>query len=183
MAANHSNTTIVRSNYLYPENHHFYEKSLQLWESLEQDLNFNVMFSRRGHLTLAHNDSSLRTMRWRAEVNKLEGVDSEVIGPDEALALMPAAQDPAIRSLMFVLAVSLMGSEDLDASVLLLPMAISTIPATPMALWCTRRSYPINAPIKAEIATEDPDRREELRPDQDEDDQDEGAAVHGSPQR
>jgi len=47
------------------------------------------MFSQRGHLTLAHNDASLRTMRWRAEVNKLEGVDSEVIGPDEIKRLVP----------------------------------------------------------------------------------------------
>jgi sarcosine oxidase subunit beta len=52
-------------------------------------LNFNVMFSRRGHLTLAHNDSSLRTMRWRAEVNKVAGIDSEVIGPDEIKQLVP----------------------------------------------------------------------------------------------
>src|SRR5436190_23677721 len=42
------NTTIVRSNYLFPENNRFYEKSLQLWEGLEQDLNFNVMMSQRG---------------------------------------------------------------------------------------------------------------------------------------
>ena len=47
------------------------------------------MFSQRGHLTLAHNDSSLRTMRWRAEVNKLQGVDSEVIGPAEIARLVP----------------------------------------------------------------------------------------------
>src|SRR5258708_22218885 len=47
------------------------------------------MFSRRGHLTLAHSDSSLRTMRWRAEVNKAEGVDSEVIGPAEIKRLAP----------------------------------------------------------------------------------------------
>src|SRR5438309_6067951 len=47
------------------------------------------MFARRGHLTLAHNDGSLRTMRWRAEVNKLEGVQSEVIGPSEVKRLVP----------------------------------------------------------------------------------------------
>src|SRR6266852_64312 len=47
------------------------------------------MFSRRGHLTLAHNDSSLRTMRWRAEVNQVQGVDSEVIGPGEIKRLVP----------------------------------------------------------------------------------------------
>jgi sarcosine oxidase subunit beta len=47
------------------------------------------MFAQRGHLTLAHTDSSLRTMSWRAEVNKLEGVDSEIIGPDEIKGLVP----------------------------------------------------------------------------------------------
>src|SRR5215204_1458314 len=77
------NTAIIRSNYLTPEGVRFYDKSVKLYETLSADLNYNVMFAQRGHLTLAHNDSSLRTMRWRAEVNKLEGVDSEVIGPDE----------------------------------------------------------------------------------------------------
>ena len=47
------------------------------------------MFSQRGHRTLAHSDASLRTMRWRAEVNKVEGVDSEVIGPAEIKRLVP----------------------------------------------------------------------------------------------
>ncbi|MGH9038501.1 MAG: FAD-dependent oxidoreductase, partial [Acidimicrobiia bacterium] len=75
------NTAILRSNYLTPEGVAFYDRSLKLYERLATELNFNVMFSQRGHLTLAHNDSSLRTMRWRAEVNKLAGVDSEVIGP------------------------------------------------------------------------------------------------------
>jgi sarcosine oxidase, subunit beta len=83
------NTAIVRSNYLTPEGVHFYDRSVKLYENLSAELNFNVMFSQRGHLTLAHNDSSLRTMRWRAEVNKLEGVDSEVIGPAEIKKLVP----------------------------------------------------------------------------------------------
>ena len=83
------NTAIVRSNYLTPEGVTFYDRSVKLYEQLAAELNFNVMFSQRGHLTLAHNDSSLRTMRWRAEVNKLQGVDSEVIGPDEIARLVP----------------------------------------------------------------------------------------------
>jgi sarcosine oxidase subunit beta len=83
------NTAIVRSNYLTPEGVAFYDRSVKLYEELAAELNFNVMFSQRGHLTLAHNDSSLRTMRWRAEVNKLQGVDSEVIGPDEIARLVP----------------------------------------------------------------------------------------------
>jgi sarcosine oxidase subunit beta len=83
------NTAIIRSNYLTPEGIRFYDRSVKLYETLSADLNFNAMFAQRGHLTLAHNDSSLRTMHWRAEVNKLEGVDSEVIGPDEIKKLVP----------------------------------------------------------------------------------------------
>jgi sarcosine oxidase, subunit beta len=83
------NTAILRSNYLTPEGVRFYDRSVQLYEHLAADLNFNVMFSQRGHLTLAHNDSSLRTMHWRAEVNKLQGVDSRVIEPAEVKKLVP----------------------------------------------------------------------------------------------
>ncbi len=83
------NTAIIRSNYLTPDGVRFYDRSVKLYEQLAAELNFNVMFSQRGHLTLAHNDGSLRTMRWRAEVNKLEGVDSEVIGPAEIAKLVP----------------------------------------------------------------------------------------------
>jgi sarcosine oxidase subunit beta len=84
------NTAIVRSNYLTPEGVRFYNRSVKLYEKLAADLNFNVMFSQSGHLTLAHTDSSLRTMRWRAEVNKLEGVRSEVIDPQQIKRLVPS---------------------------------------------------------------------------------------------
>ena len=83
------NTSILRSNYLTPEGVAFYDRSLDLYRDLAEDLNFNVMFGPRGHLTLAHNDSSLRTMHWRAEVNKVQGVDSSVIGPAEIAQLVP----------------------------------------------------------------------------------------------
>jgi sarcosine oxidase, subunit beta len=83
------NTAILRSNYLTPEGVRFYDRSLELYRHLAAELNFNVMFSRRGHLTLAHNDGSLRTMRWRAEVNKTVGVDSEVIDPAQVAELVP----------------------------------------------------------------------------------------------
>src|SRR5579862_3666311 len=83
------NTAILRSNYLTPEGVRFYDRSMQLYRTLAADLDYNVMFSRRGHLTLAHNDSSLRTMRWRAEVNQLQGVDSEVIDAAEIKRLVP----------------------------------------------------------------------------------------------
>lgn len=83
------NTAIVRANYLTPEGVLFYDESLKLYEHLAQTLDFNVMFSQRGHLTLAHTDASLRTMRWRAEVNQIQGVDSRVIEPAEIKQLVP----------------------------------------------------------------------------------------------
>ena len=83
------NTAIVRSNYLTPEGILFYDESVKLYEDLADDLDFNVMFSQRGHLTLAHTDSSLRTMRWRAEVNQIQGVNSRVIYPAEIKELAP----------------------------------------------------------------------------------------------
>lgn len=92
------NTAILRSNYLTPEGVRFYDRSVQLYQRLATDLDYNVMFSQRGHLTLAHSDASLRTMRWRAEVNKVEGVDSEVIGPAEIKRLAPFLDvSPATR--------------------------------------------------------------------------------------
>ncbi|MDH3293740.1 MAG: FAD-dependent oxidoreductase, partial [Acidimicrobiia bacterium] len=84
------NTAIVRSNYLTPEGVAFYDRSLKLYASMAVDLNINVMFSERGHLTLAHTDGALRTMNWRAEVNKLQGIDSSVIDPVEVKRLVPS---------------------------------------------------------------------------------------------
>jgi len=84
------NTAIVRSNYLTPEGVAFYDRSLTLYNSMARDLNLNVMFSERGHLTLAHTDSALRTMHWRAEVNKLQGINSSVIDPAEVKRLTPS---------------------------------------------------------------------------------------------
>jgi sarcosine oxidase subunit beta len=85
------NTTIVRSNYLTPEGVAFYDKSVKLWQDLAEDFDLNLFYSTRGHFTLAHTDSAMRTMRWRAEVNKHLGVDSEVVdaaGVAEALPMM-----------------------------------------------------------------------------------------------
>ena len=73
------NTTIVRSNYLTPEGVKFYDTSLKLFEDLAEEFDLNIFYSTRGHFTLAHSDSALRTMRWRAEVNKHYGIDSEVV--------------------------------------------------------------------------------------------------------
>ncbi|NBT06751.1 MAG: FAD-dependent oxidoreductase, partial [Betaproteobacteria bacterium] len=76
------NTTIIRSNYLTPEGVKFYDTSVKLWQDLSEDFDLNLFYSTRGHFTLAHTDSAVRTMRWRAEVNKHYGVDSELVGPD-----------------------------------------------------------------------------------------------------
>ncbi|HXL85345.1 MAG TPA: FAD-dependent oxidoreductase, partial [Casimicrobiaceae bacterium] len=84
------NTAIVRSNYLTPEGVAFYAESVALFQGLSQELDFNIMYSERGHLTLAHTDAALRTSRWRAEVNKHLGVDSELIGPDDIRRICPA---------------------------------------------------------------------------------------------
>lgn len=83
------NTSILRSNYLTPEGVRFYDRSLQLYEDLSGELNFNLMFDQMGHMSLAHDDGGLRTMRWRAEVNKAQGVDSTIIDPDEIAELVP----------------------------------------------------------------------------------------------
>jgi len=73
------NTTIIRSNYLTPEGVKFYDESVRLWQDLAVDFDLNLFYSTRGHFTLAHTDSAMRTMRWRAEVNKHFGVRSEAV--------------------------------------------------------------------------------------------------------
>jgi sarcosine oxidase subunit beta len=85
------NTTIIRSNYLTPEGVQFYDESVRLWQDLSQDFDLNLFYSTRGHYTLAHTDAAMRTMRWRAEVNKHYGVDSEAIDSQavhEAIPMM-----------------------------------------------------------------------------------------------
>ena len=67
------NTTIIRSNYLWDESANLYEKSLQLYESLSQELNFNIMLSQRGVLNLAHNLHDLRELSRRVNANILNG--------------------------------------------------------------------------------------------------------------
>jgi sarcosine oxidase subunit beta len=84
------NTTILRSNYKTPEGARFYDRSVKLYEGLSQDLNFNLLFSQCGHLTLAHSDRAMFVMANRAEVNRLAGIDSRLIHPDEIRELAPA---------------------------------------------------------------------------------------------
>src|ERR1700728_3314068 len=84
------NTTILRSNYKTPEGARFYDASVKLYERLSAELDFNLLFSQRGHLTLAHSDRATFVMANRAEVNRLHGIDSRLIWPDEIQRLAPA---------------------------------------------------------------------------------------------
>ena len=80
------NTTIIRSNYLLPGNIPFYEKSLQLWERLEQEINYNAMISQRGVLNLFHSDSQRDAAIRRGNSMRLHGVDAELLSRDEIRA-------------------------------------------------------------------------------------------------
>lgn len=83
------NTTIVRSNYLWDESTALYEKSMQLWEGLSQDLNYNVMFSQRGVLNLGHTLQEMRDIERRVNANRLNGVDGEVVTPAQIKEMIP----------------------------------------------------------------------------------------------
>ncbi|MBD2090965.1 FAD-dependent oxidoreductase [Microcoleus sp. FACHB-1515] len=83
------NTTIIRANYLTPEGVKFYDQSVRLWQDLSQEFDLNLFYSTRGHFTLAHTDAAVRTMRWRAEVNKHYGIDSELVEPEEIRKACP----------------------------------------------------------------------------------------------
>ena len=83
------NTTIVRSNYLWDESAHLYEKSLKLWEGLSQELNYNVMFSQRGVMNLGHTLQDMRDIERRSNANYLNGIDSEVLSPEQIRQIVP----------------------------------------------------------------------------------------------
>ncbi len=83
------NTTIVRSNYLTPEGVKFYDESVKLFKDLSSELDLNIFYSTRGHFTLAHTEAALRTSRWRAEVNKHYGIESEVWDRDQIAREVP----------------------------------------------------------------------------------------------
>ena len=83
------NTAILRSNYRTAEGVAFYNAALKLYESLSSELEWNLLFSQCGHLTLGHTDSAVAGLRVRAETNQLLGVDSRIIYPDEIAKLVP----------------------------------------------------------------------------------------------
>ncbi len=83
------NTTVVRSNYFYPESVALYDLALRLYEGLSRDLNFNVMLSQRGILNVSHTPAQLEIAARLANAMQLNGVDAELWGPDEIRKRLP----------------------------------------------------------------------------------------------
>ena len=83
------NTTIIRSNYLYDESAGIYNHAVKLWEGLSQDLNYNVMFSQRGVMMLAHNVHDVQVFKRHIHANRLNGVDNSWLTPEEAREFCP----------------------------------------------------------------------------------------------
>ncbi len=83
------NTTIIRSNYLLPGNIPFYELSLQMWEGLERELNYNTMVSQRGVLNLFHSDAQRDAYAHRGNAMRIHGADAELIDTEGVRRMMP----------------------------------------------------------------------------------------------
>ncbi|MBT4040935.1 MAG: sarcosine oxidase subunit beta family protein [Rhodospirillales bacterium] len=83
------NTTIVRSNYLWDESAAIYDHAVNLWENLSQELNYNVMFSPRGLLHLAHNVHDMQEIQRRGNSNFMNGIDAEMLTPGQCQQLVP----------------------------------------------------------------------------------------------
>ena len=83
------NTTTIRSNYLTQASIRFYKEGVALFETMSRDLGFNVMFSQRGQLTLAHSEATLRSFHLRAEMGKHAGVGIEVVDPKTVREICP----------------------------------------------------------------------------------------------
>lgn len=83
------NTAIIRSNYLWDESAAIYEHSLQLWEGLEDELDYEIFFDQRGVLNLAHTLQEVRDSVRRVEANRLAGIDAEWVEPEQVKELCP----------------------------------------------------------------------------------------------
>ena len=83
------NTAVIRSNYITPESVRFYKESVDLFKGLANELDYNLMFSQRGQLTLAHADATIRTFRMRAEVGKLVGTGIEMVDLQQIREIVP----------------------------------------------------------------------------------------------
>ena len=84
------NTTVVRSNYLYPESARLYDFSLKLYEGLSRELNYNVMLSQRGHVMLAHTRHDLESLARWANAMHMNGIAAELLTREEVGELIPA---------------------------------------------------------------------------------------------
>jgi len=92
------NTTIIRSNYLRDESARLYDHALRLWEDLSQQLNYNVMFSPRGVMMLAHTLDDVRIFKRHVHANRCNGVDNEWLSPTAAKEFCPPLNiEPDIR--------------------------------------------------------------------------------------
>ena len=89
------NTTLIRSNYLWDASAAIYEHALKLWEGLEEDLGYPILFSQRGVLNLAHTEHDVRDSVRRVQANQLNGIDAEWIGPDEVRRICPIVNTSA----------------------------------------------------------------------------------------
>ncbi|HME22806.1 MAG TPA: sarcosine oxidase subunit beta family protein [Acetobacteraceae bacterium] len=83
------NTTVIRSNYLRDESAALYEHALKLWEGLAQELNYNVMYSPRGVMMLAHSVHEVQVFKRHVHANRLNGIDNEWLTPEQAKAFCP----------------------------------------------------------------------------------------------
>ncbi len=83
------NTTIIRSNYLYDESAALYDHALKLWEDLSRVLNYNVMFSPRGVMMLAHTVHDVQSFKRHVHANRANGVDNEWLTPEQAREFCP----------------------------------------------------------------------------------------------
>jgi len=83
------NTTVVRSNYFYPESAAIYGLAHSLYKTLSRDLNYNVMFSARGVLTLAHSEAGLETAARTVNAIQVNGIDSELLSPEQVRRRVP----------------------------------------------------------------------------------------------
>ncbi len=83
------NTAVIRSNYITPESVRFYKESLDLFKNLSNELGYNILYSRRGQITLAHTDATVRTFRLRAEVGKLVGTGIEMVDRKQIREIVP----------------------------------------------------------------------------------------------
>ena len=86
------NTTVIRSNYLCDESAALYEHALKLWEGLAQDLNYNVMYSARGVMMLAHSVHDVQVFKRHVHANRLNGIDNEWLTPEAGQGILPAAE-------------------------------------------------------------------------------------------